>query len=381
MRPGILTALVLSATLLPRWTAAQAADTRPGLGANAALKYWQAFALLPALDKDLEKLLEQWNKVPLDAAALKLIDRSRYSRVYLHRGSKLPHCDWSLNYEDGWRLLLPHLAKSRTLARLAALHARHEFEQGHWKEGAQDVAALMKLARHLEVDPMPLQHVMAYAIERMALEAAAPYLPELKQALPEAASDVLDTPPAAPTPQQLVLCEKQIMPLWLIQELKQAEQHKEGSWQAVWKEVFQWPEGKSPDPVPAAQTLEQALKLLEDILPWYDELAKVTALPGKEFDVQYPEFVKKAKAASPLWIIFPAMDKLVSAQRRQQALLAMFKAALAVVQGGPAKLKDMKDPFGDGPFEYRALDRGFELKSKLLYADKPVTLTVGQGKN
>ena len=23
------------------------------------------------------------------------------SRVYLHRGAKLPRCDWSLDYEDG----------------------------------------------------------------------------------------------------------------------------------------------------------------------------------------------------------------------------------------------------------------------------------------
>jgi hypothetical protein len=53
---------------------------------------------------------------------------------------------------------------------------------------------------------------------------------------------------------------------------------------------------------------------------------------------------------------------------------------MAVVQGGPDRLKDFKDPFGDGPFEYRALDRGFELKSKLLFRDQPVTLTVGTGK-
>jgi len=49
---------------------AQAPDTKPDLAANAAGKYWQAFALLPNLDKDQEKLLEQWTKVSLDAAAL-----------------------------------------------------------------------------------------------------------------------------------------------------------------------------------------------------------------------------------------------------------------------------------------------------------------------
>lgn len=57
----------------------------------------------------------------------------------------------------------------------------------------------------------------------------------------------------------------------------------------------------------------------------------------------------------------------------------MFKAAIAVVQDGPDKLKEIRDPFGDGPFEYHALDKGFELKSKLLFRDQPVMLTVGHG--
>ena len=117
------------------------------------MKYWQAFALLPTLDKDQEKLLQEWNKVPLDAAALKLIDGSRMSLVYLHRGAKLPRCDWSLDYEDGIGLRLPYCPKSLTLARLAALHARHEFEQGHWKAGWEDVTALLKLGRHVEMGP------------------------------------------------------------------------------------------------------------------------------------------------------------------------------------------------------------------------------------
>ena len=62
----------------------------PGVGhdlaANAALQYWQAFALLPALDTMQEKRLADWSKDPLDAAALKLIAASEESRRYLLRG-------------------------------------------------------------------------------------------------------------------------------------------------------------------------------------------------------------------------------------------------------------------------------------------------------
>ena len=67
MRHQNLVALCLSLALFPPPHAmAQAPDARPDLAANAALKYWTAFALLPALDKDQEKLLDEWNKVGSD---------------------------------------------------------------------------------------------------------------------------------------------------------------------------------------------------------------------------------------------------------------------------------------------------------------------------
>ena len=58
---------------------------------------------------------------------------------------------------------------------------------------------------------------------------------------------------------------------------------------------------------------------------------------------------------------------------------ALFRAALAVANGGPDKLKEAqyRDPFGTGPFEYRARPQGFELVAKLTVRGEPVKLTVG----
>ena len=336
---------------------------------------------MPALDKDREKILGEWNKVPLDVNALKLIDESRTSRTYLHRGSKLPHCDWSLDYEDGIGVLLPHLQNAVTLAHLAALHARHEFEQGHWKTGAEDVTALLRLTRHLEMEPLLIHQLVAYSIEMTAIQAAAPYLEALKQAIPETASAVLDAPPEGATLPQMVLKEKQIGPMWLIQQLKEAEQRRPGSWQDFWKKIFAQEEGPDRDLAESVKTFGEAIKRLEDGLPLYDQLANLVILPWKELDAQLPEFFKKAKAGMPLASVWPDVGGFSASERRHETQLALFKAALAVVQGGPDKLKDIKDPYGDGPFAYRALGRGFELKSTLLYKGKPVTLVVGQRTN
>jgi hypothetical protein len=267
MRYGQLMALFLCLVMLPPdRAAAQPPNAAPDLGANAALKYWQAFAVLPAMDKDQERLLQGWNKVPLDGTALALVERSRNSRLYLHRGAKLSRCDWSLDVEDGVGLLLSHCPRSLTLARLAALHARHAFERGDPKAGWEDVIDLLKLGRHVGMSPPFVVRWVDYKIETMAIEAAAPYLPELKPILPEAAPAVLDGLPAAPTLAQMVLSEKQIGLRWLIENMMEAERHREGSWKDVWKNFFEVPGGQHQDSFQSIKTFEQAVRFLEEQL-------------------------------------------------------------------------------------------------------------------
>ena len=278
MRRWILVVFIMSWGLLPHSrAAAQSPDARSELVDNAAMKYWQAFALLPLLDKDQEKLLQDWNKVSLDEAALNLIERSRMSRVYLHRGAKLPRCDWSLDYEDGIGLHLSHCPNSLTLARLVALHARHEFELGHWLAGWEEVKALLKLGRHVEMGPQFVVRWVGYRIETYAIEAATPYLPELKPFIPEAVPSVLDSLPVGPTLDQVVLGEKQTGLAWLIRQREEAEQRKKGSWRVVWNEYLDvpWQETEYRDLVHSVNTFEQAVKLLEDLLPFYDQACKV----------------------------------------------------------------------------------------------------------
>ena len=61
---------------------------------------------MPTFDKDQEKLLAEWNTVSLNDAAVKnLITGSRASLMYLHRGAKMRHCDWGLDYNDGISLM------------------------------------------------------------------------------------------------------------------------------------------------------------------------------------------------------------------------------------------------------------------------------------
>lgn len=361
----------------PTFAVAQSPNATSDLAANAAMKYWQAFAQMPTLDKDQEKLLGDWYKAPLDDAALKLIAASETSRLYLHRGAKLSRCDWSLNYEDGMGLLLPYLAKSRDLARHAGLHARHEFEKGHWDAGLEDVNAIMALARHVGNEPIMICILVRHLIEWVALDAVTPYLPELRERSSKllAAYDAL---PAGATLSQAYLSEKEHFIKWLIRKLREDEQKQPGAWRDVLKIAA---EAEGEEIVKRVGTYEKALQLIEAVLPVSDQMAKLVALPKAEFDRQYPEFKKQTEAANFLaGSLITSAEKVLASERRNQAQIALLRAAIAIVQNGEGQLKNFPDPFGDGPFEYRAMDKGFELKSKLLHQDKPVTMTVGRGK-
>jgi hypothetical protein len=384
-----LTTIWAALIVLPLSSArAQTPDARSDLGANAAMKYWQAFALLPALDADQEKLLSDWNTVPFDAAALKLLEVSQGSLDYLHRGASLPRCDWSLDYEDGIRMRLPYLVKARSLSRLGALHARHEFSQGRWQAGWNDVISLFRLARHVEIGPTFIQQLVGYVIERTAIDAATPWITEMKSKLPASAFAALDSLPAAPAISQVVLDEKRISVAWLIGELKAAEKRRAGSWRDVWKELMDamvvGNEGESNPKRAAVATpdsYEEARQLLEDLAPLYDELSRLAALPWREFDERYIEFHGRARATNSLApFVLPDLSHLVPMTRRTQAQGALFRAAVAVALDGPDQLKRFSDPFGSGPFEYRPVGKGFELKSKLIFRGQPVTLTAGPEK-
>ena len=363
------------AWLLP--TAAHGADAPTDLAANAAVQYWQAIALMPALDKEQEKIVSEWNTVPLDDAAMKLINSSQSSMLYLRRGARLKHCDWGLDHNDGISMLMPHLAKCRDLARLGRLHIRYKFEHGDEK-GAREIATAMTvLGRHVGQSPVMISILVRYLIEDAAIDAVVPYVPQVKAPYAQVVKVHESFPPTA-TLSQAILEEKKSMLSSIVGQLRDAEKRKPGSWRELWKQFLDFP-GIPPE-LQKIESLDECVRQLEALPPTYDEMARLVELPKPEFDAKYPAFKQRTKDANPLaGTVLPAIDKILSQQHKHEARLAMLLAAVAVAEGGPEKLKEIKDPFGSGPFEYRALDKGFELKSKLLFEDKPVTLIVGQG--
>ena len=112
----MLRALCLATTILVLTVGDTHADAPPNPGANAALKYWQAFATLPKFtDAEGQKLNAESLTIPLDAQARELVTRAEYSLQMIHRGAALPRCDWGIGHEEGIHVRLPQGPAARVL--------------------------------------------------------------------------------------------------------------------------------------------------------------------------------------------------------------------------------------------------------------------------
>lgn len=369
--------LAALASFLAMSPPADSQEATSPLAKNAALQYWQAFSQLPTVEKEHEALFDNPTAAALqEPSSVKLLDGARQSLIYLDRGSAMPQCDWGLDYGDGVGLLLPHLAKSRDLARLAALDARRAFERDDYKTARNRLQGILMIGRHVSRDPVLINLLVGFALEGMAIDAASPYMPYWK--LPHAeAVNLFEKLPRRGTYQESIALEKKHMALWIIAKLEDEDQRSSLTWKELWKSLFN---GTSQE-APQVESAQAAAQMVRDLLPVYDELNRFAALPREQFVAQYPTFKQRAKADSALaGLLLPSLDTVRDKSDRHEARLAMLLAAAAYVEGGQSKLNSIKDPYGSGPFEYRALDKGFELKSRLTFEGKPVTLAIGQRK-
>ena len=385
----MLRALCLTLTILVLPSGYASADAPPDLGANAALKYWQAFAQLPKLTNAQEhKLNAEYLTMPLDAHAREIVTRADYALRMMHRATALPHCDWGIGYEDGIELLLPHAQAARTLSNLACLRARIRFEDGHNAEAIDDLVDAMTLGRHVSLDGSLPSILTRYAIEHRASETLAIYLPKLDAEMIRGLETRLAALPPSGTPAQGVVPFEEKAGLdWLIRKIK--DQNDKESLLAF-ASSFCSRRGDSPEQSrergrafleECGGTLDGVVKMAEATRPSYTLAAKLMELPLDQFEKEFALETRK-QAGNPVFkTFFPELSSMRLSQARADVRRALLATALDVQLDGPDALKNHPDPVVGGPFEWAAFEGGFELRSKFKLTptdDKPCVLIVGR---
>jgi len=145
----IVTTIVLAGLMLVARADAQAPATT-----NAALRYWMAFALMKDPPSD-QATMELFDRVASGASAWdeaklgKFVDDNREALQIMQRATKLPSCDWGLEYELGPNTPIAHLAKARVLGRLNGVEAARLDARGE-RAAAVDVwLAGIRFSQHV----------------------------------------------------------------------------------------------------------------------------------------------------------------------------------------------------------------------------------------
>jgi hypothetical protein len=121
---------------------------------NAALRYWMAFAEMqdPPVDAATQALLGKtvageiaWDEKNLGS----ILDSNSEAIRIMQRATKLPECDWGLEYGEGPRASVAYGPRARALARLNTLEGMREMANGNSQGAVETWLAGVRFSEHL----------------------------------------------------------------------------------------------------------------------------------------------------------------------------------------------------------------------------------------
>ena len=367
----MIVACVLSCVAAPLSAQDEKAEAHP-LAQNAALMYWLAFDQLDVTmaDERFSGTIGSYEQADLSPQTVNLVQK-HLSLDLLHEGAAMERCDWGTSLllrKHGPGLLLPHISKSRNLARLALLRARWHMAEGRGDKAVDDLVAVYRLGRHTEQEGILISMLVGHAINGIAKQFVATHFAELGDDDLKRLREALGKAPAH-TPMKVAMnAEREGMVEWLkvmVEDL--ADPNKAG----------QFAEALGPQGAAfRAMGKEALLGMIKDLDKHYVELIPMFELRRDEFKKATGEWEERVlKSANPLVkLLMPALAAVYDVNERTRTQDLILQAAIALRLEGQAKFEAIKDPYGDGPFELEKGDEAMTIKSKLEVRKEAVML-------
>jgi hypothetical protein len=373
---------------------------------NPALLYYRSFLMpwqpMSEADRDYlttkqgmeQKLPERFGPVVANYDnQFSLVRQAAHSTV---------SCDWGLDLGDGPNLMLPHLARAKAVARTAQLRAVWDLQHGRQDDARDDLLAAFVLGRNAANDGLLISALVQFAMEAIDYATIAQNFSEFS---PETLKQLVDGFDAAPARHMMAPCittETSHFYDWQVNKIRELQKtypndgakvmagfHDCGvvsAFESVGYTNF-WPRLVAA----SGGTSEGLIKLLHEEEPLFPRVARIMALPEPEYETQAKQFLADIHESQNPFItglnlyftglVFGTGQKLAVRPREfgLQAQLAMVHAAVEYKLHGEAGLKNVMDPFGNGPFGFQrfvfeGVDRGFELKSAYAGPDAPFVM-------
>ncbi len=358
---------------------------------NPALLYSQAFQVMPDRSVQDHLFTNEWRGHELDGQfGQQIATYDNSFKLLRHAARQKVPCDWGYDLSQGPELLLPSLAKSKTLAQAARLRLRWHLDNGRPDDARDDLLAAFALGRQTSKDGVLISALVQVAIENILASGIAENWFRLS---PETLQQIIDGIAAAPargTIAQCVVTERIAFKDWLARKIEgfQAASRDEAEALQKTRELLRsvMTGGDAPED-PAAPTPESVvqaaggttaglLRQLKELDALYDEAAVLMTVPYGQFLPGINAFnAKVAKHPNLLVrVFFPAFEKCRLKEFAIETKLAMLRAGQAYRLSGEPGLGRVPDPLNNEafqfrPFEFGGVDRGFELVSKMRYMD------------
>lgn len=381
---GKLTNLAIALFILCHCPALRAQDNgrAPDLGRNAALLYWRAFAVVPEMTKEQDKLLDSPTTTALDERVEALLRQWETALNLLHAGTQIPACDWGIDWRsEGPGAVLPHLSKARQLARVACLRARMALADGDVDPAAADLAATATLAQHVGAESANalIGELVKAAIEGLVAGTVSRHLMEMPPDVAARLRERIIPRARHGSMRPAILVERQVFMPTVKRVVAQVMGEDRNLADALCELGIQLSEDvKKQLGGSVARTPEQLTAMVAELERFYDELLNVAELPIREFPPAADAFQAKVKASGNILAtsLLPALTNARYALAKAEVQWAMLDTALDIRARGQKALADSRDPWSGRPFSHHEIPGGFELRSAMQHRGKPVALRV-----
>jgi hypothetical protein len=121
---------------------------------NAALRYWIAFSEMQdvSADKSTQDLLEKavsgealWDEKKIAP----ILDANKFAIDIMQRATKLPDCDWGLEYKEGTSASIAYAPRARALSRLNTLEGMRQLASGNTQSATDSWLAGVRFSQDL----------------------------------------------------------------------------------------------------------------------------------------------------------------------------------------------------------------------------------------
>ncbi len=293
-------------------------------------------------------------------------------------------CDWGIDLSPGPYAMLPHLARVKAAVVASQLRVVWELQHGQSDDACDDSLAAFVLARNASRDDTLIGTLVQDACEVIIYDTIARNFGQFSPESLQRFKDGLDAAPARGLMAANIPGEKAGIHDWLMNKIRTLQQENPGDDAKVMAAIRpDYELIENAQPIFGGQitnfwqrlveasggTSDGVLKLLDETTPLYSRAGEIMSLPEKEYEGQVGEFKTEIQnSPNPLLSALLSFAARRAREFRVQAEEAMVQAAIEYKLHGQSGLESVRDPFGNGPFEFqrfvfKGVDRGFELKS------------------